>query len=157
MGRLFKNCPALPGKHWCLGRILRLLGICGLTDFPLKGGREGAHYTHPAPRAGTGCRRLPPEASGFGTGNEGSSTTTRQRIIMSITQSRENKPFISVCHQLEVGMVGFASQSHRLPWPHPRAFAGLGSLSLPRIFGSLRSSGSSPVSEGILLLPWPGL
>lgn len=104
-----------------------------------------------------GCRRLPPEASGFGTGNEGSSTTTRQRIIMSITQSRENKPFISVCHQLEVGTVGFASRSHRLPRPHPRAFAGLGSLSLPRISCSLRSSGSSPVSVWILLLPWPGL
>lgn len=30
---------------------------------------------------------------------------------LSITQSRENKPFISVCHQLEAGMVGFAPRS----------------------------------------------
>lgn len=40
-------------------------------------------------------------------------------------QSRENKPFISVCHQLEVGMVGFASQSHRLSPVHvPRRLLG---------------------------------
>lgn len=69
---------------------------------------------HP-PSAGPGCHRLPLEASGLGTGNEESSTTTRQRITVSITQSRENKPFISVCHQLEVGTVGSASRSHRLP------------------------------------------
>lgn len=76
---------------------------------------------------------------------------------VNITQSRENKPFISVCHQLEDGMVGFASRSCRLPRPRPRAFAGLGSLSLPRISCSLRFSGSFPVVVWILLPTWPRL
>lgn len=160
LGRFFRNCPALQGKCRCLGRILSLLGkLChGLTNFPLEGGREGAHYTHPPPRTSPGCRRSSRGTSGLGRGNEGSSTVTRQRIIVSITQSRENKPFIiSVCHQLEVGVVGFASRSRRLPRLHPRAFAGLASLSLPRISCSLRSSGSSPAVVWILLPTWPGL
>lgn len=107
LGRLFRKCPALGGKHWCLGRILWKL-CCGLTKFPLKGGKEGAHYTHPA---------LAPAAI---SAPRGARAWDRKQSIqhhdeaknyLSITQSRENKPFISVCHQLEAGMVGFASRS----------------------------------------------
>lgn len=69
-----------------------------LTNFPREGGREGAHYTHP-PRAAVGHPRKRQDL-----GNEGSSTTTRQSvIIVSITRSRENKPFISVCPQQKLG------------------------------------------------------
>lgn len=158
-GEDLQGSPRTPREALVPGEDFVAVGkLChGLNNFPLEGGREGAHYTHPPPRAGPGCRRSPPEASGLGTGNEGSSTTTRQRIIVSITQSRENKPFISVCHQLEVGMVGFASRSRRLPRLCPRAFAGLGFLSLPRISCSPCSSGSSPVAAWILLPTWPGL
>lgn len=156
---VLRELPCAPREAPVPGEDFVAVGkLChGLTNFPLEGGREGAHYTHPPLCAGPGCCWLPPETSGLGTGNEGSSTMTRQRLIMSITQSRENKPFISVCHQLEDGMVGFASQSCRLPRPRPRAFAGLGSLSLPRISCSLRFSGSSPVVAWILLPTWPRL
>lgn len=158
-GEVLQELPCAPREAPVPGEDFVAVGKLGhgLTNFPLEGGREGAHFTHPPPRAGPGCRRSPPETSGLGTGNEGSSTMTRQRIIVSITQSRENKPFISVCHQLEVGMVGFASRSRRLPRPRPRAFAGLRSLSLPRISCSPRFSGSSPVVAWILLPTWPGL
>lgn len=68
----------VPGEHFvAVGKLCR-----GLTNFPLEGGREGAHYTHPPLRASPGCRQSPPEASELGTANKGSSATTRPRIIV---------------------------------------------------------------------------
>lgn len=61
-----------------------------------------------------GCRRLPPEASGFRTGKDPAPRRGKELSCQSPRAERTN-PSLVFATNWKLGRVGFASRSHRLP------------------------------------------